>query len=234
MKALLLSAGLGSRLRPVSDRIPKCLVPVQGKPLLAYWFDLLFAGGIEQAIVNTHHLASAVEAFCRASPWCDRVVLVPEATLLGTAGTLVANRQLYDGEAVLVAHSDNLSRFSVRDFIECHQKRARGAVLTMMTFDSDRPEACGIVETDSEGLVRGFHEKVPNPPGRRANAAVYIIEPEVVEYAVSLRKRVIDFSTEIIPAFLGRMTTFHNADYHRDIGTPESLRLAEIEYCQVS
>jgi mannose-1-phosphate guanylyltransferase len=75
-----------------------------------------------------------------------------------------------------------------------------------------------------------FHEKVTNPPGTRANAAVYIMEPDVVDFIASLGKAFVDLSTEVIPRFLGRITTFHNTDYHRDIGTCDSLRRAEAEY----
>ena len=100
----------------------------------------------------------------------------------------------------------------------------------MMTFASDAPEACGIVVEDDKGIVREFHEKVPNPPGNRANGAVYVFEPEIITFLESLGKQVIDLSTEVLPHYLGRICTFFNADYHRDIGSPESLRRAELEF----
>ena len=230
MKALLLAAGLGTRLRPLTDTVPKCLVPIRGKPLLGYWLDLLLPAGIESVLVNTHYLAGAVERFCHASPWRAQIALVHEPMLLGTAGTILANREAFDGGALLVAHADNLSRFSVPAFLRAHAQRPKAATMTMMTFETDAPQTCGIVETDRTGLVQHFHEKVANPPGNRANAAVYIIEPEVVGLLASLGKPVIDFSTEVIPRFIGRIYTFHNSDYHRDIGTPESLNAAEREF----
>ena len=100
----------------------------------------------------------------------------------------------------------------------------------MMTFRTDSPQSCGIVEEDERGVVTAFHEKVANPPGDRANAAVYIFEPEIVGFLADLGKEVIDLSTEVIPHFVGRICTFHNSEYHRDIGTPESLRRAELEF----
>jgi mannose-1-phosphate guanylyltransferase len=233
VNALLLAAGRGTRLRPLTERIPKCLVPIRGKPLLEYWLDTLLSIGIREVLINTHHLAGMVEAFHATSPWRERVTLVYEPELLGTGGTIVANRKFFSREAFLVAHADNLSRFSVRAFQDTHARRPRGAVMTMMTFDTDTPSVCGIVETDAEGLVVRFHEKVMNPPGRRANGAVYVMEPEVVEFIASLGKRVVDLSTEVIPHFLGRIATFHNTEYHRDIGTPDSLRRAEAEYPQI-
>ena len=104
----------------------------------------------------------------------------------------------------------------------------------MMTFDTDSPQTCGIVEQDKSGVVYGFHEKSPSPPGRRANAAVYIFEPSVIDFLASLKKEKIDLSTEVIPKFMGRIQGFHNADYHRDIGTIENLLLAEKEWTTLS
>jgi mannose-1-phosphate guanylyltransferase len=171
-----------------------------------------------------------VEAFRDASPWRHRVTLVYEPELLGTGGTILANREFLGREAFLVAHADNLSRFSLAAFRAAHARRPRSALMTMMTFDTDNTSTCGIVETDVEGLVVRFHEKVNNPPGTRANGAVYIMEPEVVEFIASLGNQFVDLSTEVIPRFLGRIATFHNTDYHRDIGNSESLRRAEAEY----
>ncbi len=104
----------------------------------------------------------------------------------------------------------------------------------MMTFDTDTPQSCGIVDLDQRGVVIGFHEKSAAPPGNRANAAVYIFEPSVVDFLASLNKEIIDISLEVVPRYLGRMFSFHNSDYHRDIGTPESLRLAELEFQDVA
>jgi mannose-1-phosphate guanylyltransferase len=229
MRALLLAAGLGTRLRPLTDRIPKCLVPVCGKPLLAYWLDLLLPGGVEKVLINTHYLPDAVGRFIADSPWRDRVTLVHEDKLLGTGGTVLKNRAFFRDEAFLVAHADNLTRFDVGAFIRRHEARPTGAMITMMTFRTDAPETCGIVEEDALGIVTAFHEKVPNPPGDHANAAVYVFEPGVVSFLESLHKEVIDLSTEVIPHFLGKICTYRNDVYHRDIGTLDSLSKAEAE-----
>jgi mannose-1-phosphate guanylyltransferase len=101
----------------------------------------------------------------------------------------------------------------------------------MMTFRTRSPESCGIVALDQAEIVREFHEKVTHPPGNLANAAVYILEPEVLEYLRGLKKSFVDFSSEVIPHFLGRIYTFHNSDYHEDIGTLEHWRRAQNEYC---
>lgn len=230
MRALLLAAGLGTRLRPLTDRVPKCLVPIHGKPLLEYWFRLLVESGVDRILVNTHYLPEAVSRFVQSSRWHPCVDLVYEPELLGTGGTILRNRAFFQSEAFLVAHADNLSRFDVRSFIARHAERPPHTAMTMMTFDTDAPKTCGIVEEDENGIVLAFHEKVPDPPGRRANGAVYILEQEVVDFIAALDKEVVDLSTEVIPHFIGRICTYHNSDYHRDIGTLESLRRAENEF----
>jgi len=230
LRALLLAAGYGTRLRPLTDNIPKCLVPIRGRPLLDYWLELLFEGGIEGVLVNTHFLAEKVAEFVGASLWRNRVTLVHEETLLGTGGTVLRNRAFFENKAFLVAHADNLTRFDARALIARHASRPAGVAITMMTFTSDAPRTCGIVVEDAQGIVREFHEKVPDPPGNRANGAVYIFEPEIIGLIESLGNPVADLSTEVLPHYLGRICTFFNADYHRDIGSPEGLRKAELEF----
>lgn len=230
MRALLLAAGLGTRLRPITDSIPKCLVEIHGKPLLGYWLDLLCRGGIERILINVHYFPEQVERFAKDSVWRDRSELVYENELLGTGGTVLRNRKWLEGGPFILAHADNLTRFRVQDFVSRHESRPTGTEITMMTFDTDAPETCGIVEEDAGGVVVAFHEKVVNPPGNHANAAVYILEPGVIDFIASLGKDFVDLSTEVLPAYIGRMTTFHNSDYHRDIGNPESLALAQQEF----
>lgn len=231
MRALLLAAGLGTRLRPLTEHVPKCLVPIRGKPLLAYWLDLLLSSGIDRVLINTHYLPGMVAQFVAQSPWRNRITIVHEDALLGTGGTILKNRDFFQDAAFMVAHADNLTRFDVAEFVSRHERRPAGVMITMMTFDTDAPETCGIVEEDANGLVTAFHEKTLNPPGNRANGAVYIFEPAVIDFLDRLGKDVIDISTEVIPFFLSRICAFHNANYHRDIGNFDSLRKAEAEFC---
>lgn len=230
MRALLLAAGLGTRLRPITNTVPKCLVPIHGKPLLGYWLDMLIPNGIDRILINTHYLPGAVRAFVSTSRWLGAVDMVHEDELLGTGGTIVKNRAFFEDKSFLVAHADNLTRFDVNAFIVRHRERLAGVEITMMTFTTDAPQSCGIVELDDGGTVIAFHEKVSSPPSNQANAAVYIFEATVIDYMESLGKQFVDVSTEVIPMFLGRIQTFHNTDYHRDIGTPESLAAAEREF----
>lgn len=229
MKALLLAAGKGTRLAPLTEVLPKCLVPVLGRPLLEYWLHITHGAGLP-ALVNVHSHASVVTTFLEGHPYAGLVQAVYEPDLLGTGGTLLKNRSFFRGGPVLLVHADNLSLFSISSFLAAHKERPANCPLTMMTFDSDTPSSCGIVEIDERGIVVEFHEKVANPPGNRANAAVYILEPEILEHLQGLGKEFIDFSEDVIPAFLGRIYHFHNSEYHRDIGNMSAYLQAQREF----
>jgi mannose-1-phosphate guanylyltransferase len=212
--------------------VPKCLVPIHGKPLLDYWLEHLFAAGIERVLINTHWLPDVVRDHVNRSRFRDRIDLIHEDTLLGTGGTVFANRKWYGDKPIIVAHADNLTNFDVSHFMAAHRARPIGCSLSMLAFRTDAPQTCGILELGADGLVIGFHEKVKDPPGNLANAAVYILEPEIIAFICSLRRSVVDLSTEVIPHFLGKIYAVEATGYHRDIGSAESLRLAELECSQ--
>jgi mannose-1-phosphate guanylyltransferase len=100
----------------------------------------------------------------------------------------------------------------------------------MLAFRTDDPSSCGILELDQQNRVIAFHEKVKDPPGNLANGAVYIFEPAIIGDIAALGRRVVDLSTEIIPNYLGRILCVETDGYHRDIGNPESLRMAHSEF----
>jgi mannose-1-phosphate guanylyltransferase len=233
MKALLLAAGLGTRLQPLTYNIPKCLIEIDGKPLLEYWFTMLYCGGVYPLLVNLHHHADKVAHFVINSPYRKFVTTVFEEKLLGTGGTLLKNRDFFGHESLMLVHADNLSVFDVQAFVNSHLNRPVGCEITMMTFWTPTPHTCGIIETDEKGCVQAFHEKVANPPGNMANGAVYIVAPSIFNYLEGLNKEFIDFSTDVIPNFIGRINTFHNDFYHRDIGNLDSYESACKEYPRI-
>jgi len=229
MRALLLSAGEGTRLRPITNNIPKCLVPINGKPLLEYWLENLTQAGINEFLINTHYLADQVKEFVKTSKYKDNITLVYEKELLNTGGTVLANKEFFKNEPFMLVHADNLSFCDFNTFINTHNNRPKECEITMMLFKSDDPSSCGIVEIDENNIVQKFYEKVPNPPSNLANGAVYICEPSIINFMEQLDKKDIDFSLDIIPAYLGKINIFLNNIYHRDIGNPISYGLAQVE-----
>ena len=227
MRAILLAAGLGTRLRPITNHVPKCLVPIRGKPLLAYWLESLWAAGISSVLINSHHHAEQVEEFVSGRPERDLISLVYEPELRGTAGTLRVNYQFLLGEPCLVIHADNFCSADLRSFILAHESRPVGTEITMMTFVSDDPSSCGIIRADGAGVVHEFYEKVANPPGNIANGAIYIFEPSVIEFIVSMTfEEVNDISTDLLPRYLGKIFSTPADGPLVDIGTLENLSKA--------
>lgn len=230
MKAVLLAAGMGTRLRPITNRVPKCLVPINGTPLLDIWLAALTAcPAIESIYINTHYLHQQVERHL-LDHWSqlDHLTCWYEPELLGTAGTLKEHAEVLHDNDVLVIHADNLSVFPLDEFIAAHRHRPAHCAITMMLFETDAPSSCGIVELDNNNTVTAMHEKVANPPGKLANAAVYICSAEIIRTIESASMT--DFSTEVIPRYLGKIQGWINSGYHRDIGTPESLARANLDF----
>ena len=227
VRALLLAAGLGSRLHPLTDKWPKCLMPIGERPLLEYWLETLHSANIKEVIVNIHHHSRIVKGFLNRPRFEGWVNSVYEETLLGTAGTLRANKDFFQECATLLVHADNWCQCDFTDFLNFHHKhRPEHCSITMMTFESPTPETCGIVETNTDGVVLAFHEKLNNPPGNQANGAVYLLEPEVLNW-IDEHTEIHDFSTEVIPHFMGNIATWNNNGIHRDIGALSMLRLAQ-------
>jgi len=226
MRAILLAAGLGTRLHPFTNNTPKCLLPIQGKPLLDIWLDRLTKSNIGPFLINTHYLTDQVVDFIRASRYRNQVTLVNEIELQGTAGTLIENLDFFQNEDGMLIHADNLCLANLKDFQKAHQNRPSECLMTMMTFRTHNPSSCGILEIDKYGIVRNFHEKISNPPGNLANGAVYIISAELLK---ELKKDLFvfkDFSTEVINYYIDHIYTYETKEVFIDIGTPETYEQA--------
>jgi mannose-1-phosphate guanylyltransferase len=227
--AILLSAGFGSRLAPFTDFWPKALMPIGGRPLMDYWLKMLSNHQIRDVIVNTHYLRPTVSKYLKRPIYKGWVRELYEKDLLGTAGTLREASKILPAKTILLAHVDNWGLFDISDFVKFHiERRPRNCLMSMMTFNTKTPSSCGIVEVDGVGIVRGFYEKQINPPGNLANAAVYLLEPEIIQW-VTDHPAVTDFSLQVLPNFLGKIATFHKEGLYRDIGTPDALKLAQLD-----
>ena len=227
MKAFLLAAGLGTRLRPITDTTPKCLVEIGGRSLLDIWLDALAKAGAHEVLVNTHHLAGAVEAHVARRSMPPAVRLSHEPVLLGSAGTLLANRDFVaNDEMFLVVNADNLTDFDLGLLIDAH--RAGAAIATLSLFRAARPSECGIVEV-ADGLVVGFVEKPAEPRSDLANAGMYAFHPAVLDEIPEPLPRDIGF--DLLPRLVGRARAVALDDcYFLDIGTIAALERARADW----
>ncbi len=226
MKAMLLAAGLGLRLRPITNKIPKCLVPIKGVPLLGIWLKNMKEAGIGPFFINTHYLHEQVEDFINTLDFNHEITISKEKELLGTAGTLIKNISFFGKEDGLLIHADNYCLADLKEFIETHENRPSHCLITMMTFKTDNPSSCGIVELDKNQVVIGFHEKVSNPPGNLANGAIYILSSELLDILEVQQIAVNNFSEDILPKLMGKIFTYQTEEVFIDIGTRESYEIA--------
>jgi NDP-sugar pyrophosphorylase family protein len=223
-KALLLAGGLGTRLRPVTDTTPKCLVDINGRPLIDYWFSALHAAGITDILINTHHLPDSVRKFiAQKNRQGFRAAETFEPVLLGSAGTITANRTWGDDtDDVVIIYADNLSDLDVTGLLKAH--RRHGLPLTMLLFHAPNPKACGIAELDSTGRVVAFEEKPAMPKSDLANAGVYALTAAAWREIADLKA--FDLGYDVLPRFVGRMQGHTHEGYHRDIGNLDALAAA--------
>jgi mannose-1-phosphate guanylyltransferase len=173
MRAFLLAGGRGERLEPLTLTCPKCLVPINGAPLLQIWLDRCSQEGIDDVLVNVSHHADRVREFLARRSDPPRVELVVETEPQGTAGTVATNRRFVEGEeSFWVMYADNLTDCSLADMLDIH--RRHDGLLTMALFHAPGPSAAGIVETSPGGGIVSFEEKPAHPRGDLASAGIFL------------------------------------------------------------
>ena len=228
LKAFLLAAGLGSRLKPHTDSIPKCLLPFGGRPLLDFWLELLAEVNCVEARVNTHAHAEKMRAFL-GSAFPSGYPVVSESfepSLLGSGGTIAANAQFADdADEVIIIYADQLSTIDLRAMLAFH--RQHGDPFTMLLYRVSNPTECGIVELDIEQRVIGFVEKPREPKSDLANGGVYIVSGDA--YREIAAAKGFDLAFDVLPRFVGRMRGWTWGGFHCDIGTHAALHKAQAE-----
>jgi mannose-1-phosphate guanylyltransferase len=213
MLAYVRAAGLGTRLRPLTERVPKCLVPIAGRPLLGWWFELLAQHGVDRVVLNVHSHPEQVNTYVAALTTPIRVKLVHEPTLLGSAGTLRTNRAAAMNDADLTA------------LLAVHRRSNKLATLGL--FKAPIPEQCGIVEVDGDGIIRNFEEKPRVPRSNLAFSGVLVGTPALLDQIPDTVP--CDLGREVLPKLTNRMAAWRIPTYLRDIGTPEAYEAAQTE-----
>jgi mannose-1-phosphate guanylyltransferase len=224
MKAFLLAAGHGTRLRPITNTIPKCLVPIRGVPLLSIWLELCRKFGIDEVLINVHAHAAVVRDFLRENANGIRAQVVEEEELLGSAGTLRHNRGWIAAEELFwVFYADVLCQPDLGEMLELHLRRRPTA--TLGVYEVPDPSRCGIVSTDADGIIQQFVEKPCLPIGNLAFAGVMIAAPEIIDMIPHSRPADIGF--HVLPRLIGRMQAYRISSYVIDIGTMENYQTAQ-------
>jgi mannose-1-phosphate guanylyltransferase len=227
VKAFLLAAGVGSRLRPLTNTIPKCLVPIRGTPLLGLWLEWCATYGIDQVLVNSHAHSERVREFVSAYRGPVRVTLTFEPRLLGSAGTLYVNRDFVAAEGEFaVLYADVLTNCRFDRLLEFH--RDRRAPVTLGTYRVANPAQCGIISTDLTGRVTEFVEKPHRPKSDTAFSGILIGGPRLLAYLPEHLPADIGF--DVLPRLVGEMFAFPIGDYVFDVGTMAKYEQAQREW----
>jgi NDP-sugar pyrophosphorylase family protein len=232
MKAFILAAGLGTRLRTLGLDMPKVMVPIGGKPLLEHHIALFKRQGIRDLIVNLHHLSGKItNHFGDGGKFGVKITYSREPQLLGTAGAVKKMEAELRGETFIVFYGDNLVRVEFAPLVEFH--RAHRALVTIALFESPEPWTGGVVETDASGRVLRFMEK-PDPKQISTNlisAGIFVIEPQVLDEIPA--GSFCDFGKDVFPKLLAKGLPVYAMKpdaYIQDVGTPDRLAKAQRDF----
>lgn len=224
MKAFLLAGGNGTRLRPLTDSVPKCLLPIQGKPLLDIWLELCAGSGITEVLINLHAHGRVVEKHLagKSSPVMVRVV--HEKQLLGSAGTIAANQSwIASDPAFWILYADVLTITDLRRMTEFHF--LHDAVATVGLYQVPDPSRCGVALTNSTGIITSFEEKPKNPRSNWVFSGLLLAGPRFLDFIPSGTPA--DLAFDVLPRLLGKLRAYHIHDYLLDIGTMPNYRKAQ-------
>ncbi len=203
MKAFLLAAGHGTRLRPLTDSVPKCLLPVRGVPILQIWLEICRRHGIDQVLVNVHAHANAVRAFVDKESKDVEVHVCEEPVLLGSAGTLLGNREWIGSDSLFwVFYADVLTTENLTPMLETHKKRRQIATL-------------GVCEAVT-------------PSSNLAFSGIMVGSPALLDFVP--RQIPADIGFHVLPTLAGRMAAYRISSYLLDIGTPENYNAAQVAW----
>jgi mannose-1-phosphate guanylyltransferase len=225
VKAILLAAGIGSRLGHITASVPKCLLPINGRPLLDYWFERLRDAGVGQVFINLHYLPDAVRDFVDSRDHGLEIELSYEPTLLGSAGTIrSAGPFIGEDDNFLIIYADNFALIDLNRLIKFHESK-NNPILTLVAYPTDRPRECGIIELDGNNRVVSFEEKPMRPNSNLANSGIHVASRNL--FSEIPDQNPCDVGYHVLPKLVGRMYGYVTEEYIKDIGTPESYRDAQ-------
>ena len=199
-RAMILAAGEGTRMRPLTDRMPKPMVPIAGRPLLEHTIEKLADAGVREIAINLHaHAGAIADHLGDGSRFGVRIAYSFEPRLLGTAGAVKAMGDFFAGGPFFVVYGDVLARLDFAELLRYHLDRRALATIALQRPDDVRQ--CGIVELDDDGWITGFVEKpesVEDEAKAWANGGVYVLEPAVLRHIGAGVEQ--DFGSDVFPA----------------------------------
>ena len=220
MSAMVLAAGLGTRLRPLTYEITKPMVPVLDRPVMEHILDLLERHGFEQVIANLHYFPDSIKDY-----FGERVSYRVEEELLGTAGGVRACADFFGGEPFVVISGDALTDIDLSALAARH--REAGGIATLAVKQVSDTREYGVVLHDREGRITGFQEK-PAPEealSSLGNCGIYVFSPEIFDYFPD--RPFVDWAQDVFPALLENDVPFHIhevREYWNDVGSLTELR----------
>ncbi len=224
MKAFILAAGNGTRLRPLTENLPKCLLPIRGTPLLEIWLKNCAAAGISEVLINVHAHAAKVKGFVSQQTTGVKVRISEEAELLGSAGTLAENQGFVEGEkAFFVLYGDVLTAVDLSALLRFH--RDKHAMATLGIHQVADPSQCGVVVMDDNSMVQRFVEKPAQAESNWAFSGVMVATWQIFELIPAHRPADIGF--HLLPKLAGRMAACAMTGFVLDIGTVSSYTAAQ-------
>jgi mannose-1-phosphate guanylyltransferase/mannose-1-phosphate guanylyltransferase/phosphomannomutase len=222
MKAMVLAAGLGTRLRPLTYEITKPMVPVLDRPVMAHILDLLERHGFEEVIANLHYFPDSIRAYFGEG---GGLTYRYEQQLLGTAGGVRGCADFFGEEPFLVISGDALTDIDLTAFAARH--REAGGIATLSVKQVPDTREYGVVLHDRAGRITGFQEK-PEPEEALSdlgNCGIYIFDPAIFDHFPD--RPFADWAQDVFPALLERDVPFHIhevRDYWNDVGSLAELR----------
>lgn len=234
MKALILAAGLGTRLRPLTLTTPKPLLPISGTPLLKIQLENLYKYGVNKILINTHYLKEKVEEFVSSIELSKvKVELSHEEILLGSGGTLKKNFNFFRGEEnFFIVYGDVLTNLNFEDLLKTHIEKK--SLITIAVYPEPHPESKGVVLFSQTGKIYSFLEKPTQKFKDKvyANAGFYVVNKKVFKYLKDLDKSPLDFGQDLFPFLLERKEPLFahiikDKEYILDIGTIKSYNDAQ-------
>lgn len=229
MKAVILCGGLGTRLRPITDTVPKVMVPINGKPILQYHIEWLVGKNICDIGINLFYLGNTVkEYFGNGSRFGARIHYSEQTELRETAGDFLPFRTFVGDDQCLIIYGDNLFTIDLEAFTSFHN--AQKSITTIALRHWEDPTTKGIVGLDENNYILWFKEKPKKEEvtSHVGNAGIYLVEPEIFLHIPENKK--VDFGKHIFPSLIEKahkISGYHMDGYHIDIGTPEALEQSQ-------